>query len=84
MEGDDRGDYDAIYAIDEESAAEKFAEDWDCDDCDYTIASGSPQTVYVAQVGSEVVKMFDVSGEFNPSYSAIALDEPDPAETEGE
>ena len=60
-----------VYACDEESAAAKWAEDYDAYG-DYVIVSGSEITVHVAPHEDRVtpVRVFVVSGESEPVYYA--------------
>ena len=79
-------DVTPIFAADEETAAELWAEAEDVHSADYTIVGGSDETVHVCSedeyqavewnddgtkgVGSLTVRVFIVSGEAVPSYHA--------------
>jgi hypothetical protein len=69
LEGEDF-EYDN-YAIDFEDAAEKFAEEYDNDDCE--IVNGSPIIISVKNEEG-VVKKFEIEGEAVPTYYARELD----------
>lgn len=64
-----------VYAYDEEEAAEKWAEEYDCNG-DYTIVGGSPAVVYTRKVADEnfigptFARRWSVSGESRLHYSA--------------
>lgn len=64
-----------VYAYDEEAAAEKWAEEYDCNG-DYAIVGGSPAVVYTRKVADEDfigptrARRWSVSGESRPHYSA--------------
>lgn len=62
-------DYTIVYAYDEESAAEKYAEESDSKG-DYTIISGSEATIRVRKDETSSWVTFVVSGESVPQYHA--------------
>ena len=61
-----------IYAVDAQSAAEKWADQTDCVG-DYTIVSGEDETVTVKVLDDTVLK-FNVSGQAVPEYHATAVE----------
>lgn len=67
-EGEDEDGASRIFATDAKEAAEKWADDDDCNG-DYTIVRGSPATVYVKDEDGETRK-FEVFGEMVPHYYA--------------
>lgn len=64
-----------VYAHDEEEAAEKWAEDDDNNSAEYSIAQGTPEKVRVRRLGETAFRVFEVSGEYIPSYSASEIEE---------
>ena len=62
-----------IYARDAEAAAEKWADQHDCEG-DYTIIRGSPATVHVRDAEGAVTRWI-VSGESVPEYTASPADD---------
>ena len=65
-----------IYARDAEQAAEKFASDWDSQDSEYVLASGTEITVLVYRDGyPDDGQAFVVTGKIVPKYCAYALEE---------
>jgi len=67
-------EYVEVMALDAEQAAEKWAERYDCEG-DYTIVSGSEQTVTVTDVHGEDSKKLIVEGEGVPQYTAREVPE---------
>jgi hypothetical protein len=63
-------EWEEIRAVDEQDAAEKYAEKSDCDSAEYSIVSGSDAEVWVRKKGDSEVKKFMVSGESVPTYHA--------------
>jgi hypothetical protein len=61
-----------IHACDEESAAEKWAEDDDCNSAEYSIVSGDTAEVFVKSPNG-TIKKFEVSGEAIPTYTASEI-----------
>jgi hypothetical protein len=68
-DGEKREDTRRIHAIDAQQAAEKWAEIEDCGG-DYDIVRGDEKLVHVSLEGSDVVRIFLVSGEATPVYQA--------------
>jgi hypothetical protein len=60
-----------VYAYGFEQAAEKWADVYDCESAEYSIAQGSPIEVFVRQ--GETLKKFAVTGESQPVYYATQL-----------
>jgi hypothetical protein len=67
---------ETVYAFGHEEAAEEWAEDDDAQG-DYTIVGGSETKVKVKKVGEDIIKIFEVSGESIPKYSATEIKEGD-------
>lgn len=63
-----------IYAHQPDDAAEKYADESDCEG-DYTIIRGSPATILVRDSQGNVTH-WEVSGESVPSYTAHAIEQP--------
>lgn len=55
------------------AAAQLWAERYERDRCDYSIASGNPATVNVQPEGGGEVLRYEVTGEAVPHYTAIPL-----------
>ena len=65
----DESDAYKVFAADEQSAAEKWAEDDDCNSADYSIVGGDEAEVFVKSPDGTITK-FQVSGEATPQYYA--------------
>ena len=65
----DETDAREVRAFDEESAAEKWAEEDDCNSAEYDIISGNDVEVTV-KAPDGTIKKFKVSGESVPQYHA--------------
>lgn len=71
MCGTEPGDLEhMIYAHNSESAAEKYAEWYDCEGGEYHIVRGNDQTVYVKDERNNTIEKFCCSGESVPTYRA--------------
>ena len=77
----DESDATTVYAIDHECAAERWAEDDDCNSADYSIVSGNPATVSVRSIKDGSLMRFKVTGESEPVYSANELPAADGVES---
>lgn len=60
-------DWQEVYAVDAERAAEKFAEDYDCHG-DYDIVKRGCEEIEVRKAGSADIMMVDISAESRPHY----------------
>jgi hypothetical protein len=76
METDDADDWRTVHAGDDETAAEKFAEERDRDSGDYPIlnSGGDEYYIFVRKPGETEVTKFAVSAESIPHYSAVVTD----------
>jgi len=63
----------AIFAHDAETAAEKYADQSDCEG-DYSIIRGNEATILVRDEAGEITR-WTVTGESVPSYSAYPADD---------
>lgn len=68
LEGNDN-DWSTIYALDPEDAAERFAEQYDSGG-EYTIVREGEARVEVQLQDRETIKLFEVTAESVPQYSA--------------
>jgi len=62
-----------IRARDEAMAAEKWAEQDDCESSEYQIVRGTDTEVWVRKWGESEIKRFMVSGESVPEYTATPI-----------
>lgn len=67
--GDDWDDAFEVYAFDHEEAAEKWADETQCD-WDYCLLDGAHIDVQVKSVSDGEVKTLRLTGESVPTYSA--------------
>lgn len=68
---EDEADARIVYARTAEEAAEKCAERWDADGCDYIVVGGTTVGIFVRPRGSrDPWTCYDVSGESVPTYHA--------------
>jgi hypothetical protein len=70
---------ETIYARDAETAAEKYAEQFDSE-YDYSILRGTAMRMQVTSPDGEV-SYFEVTGESVPEYSASGIEAPSGVET---
>ena len=72
METGDDDWWTKIYARDGEEAAEKFADQWDCEGGEYSICSqtNGGAVVLVKKLGDPTFERWEVHGEMVPHYSA--------------
>jgi DNA topoisomerase VI subunit B len=61
-------DWNNVYAIDAETAAEEYAENSDCEN-DYTIIRNGEAEIWVRDPENNIV-VFDITSESVPQYSA--------------
>lgn len=76
----DDDDWSAVYAIDSETAAEEFAEQYDCDGGDYTIVSNKMRgdvIIFVRKPGDDVFEWWSIEAEAVPTYRATKIDDPE-------
>lgn len=76
MDYHDEIDWTEVRAKDAEEAAEKYAEDYDCNSGDYPILSGRSRgdvIVLVRQDDSQIQR-FSIEAESVPTYSATLLE----------
>jgi len=70
----DEDHWEQIYAIDEETAAEEWADKTDAEG-DYSIVDGSPAIVLIRKYGETETKKFEVTGETVPEYRANEIND---------
>jgi len=77
LETMDADDWRTVYAADEEIAAEKFAERYDCESAEYSIISsgGDGYFIFVRKPDASEAKKFSISAESVPHYTAIECNE---------
>ena len=78
METDDDNFWATVRATDAEEAAEKYADEWDCEGGEYYICSqrGEPAVVLVRKPG-EQFERWSVEGEMVPHYRACKIESAD-------
>lgn len=75
----DPDDWHTVHAIDSETAAEKYAEHYDCEGGDYSIVFGKTRDdviIYVRKPGDDAFERWSIEAEAVPTYRATKVDEP--------
>lgn len=74
-EDEEESDARTIYETDPESAAAAWGELDDQDSAEYAIAHGAAMVVHVRDPRTNEITRWSVSGEYDPTYFATALED---------